>query len=717
MAISNRNLFKYLIFIGLFVFFTLLAYANSFYSPFIFDDFNAIVKNNPQLQVNELTFTALKNAAVQSASKNRPLASITLALNYYFGGVDTFGYHVVNAGIHILTGIFLFFLIIEILKHSVFVPAPDGNKSFNQLDARNLWIAFLSTLIWLAHPLQTNAVTYIVQRMISLSALFYILSMLLYIHGRTLMRQRRWRASVCFLSGCVLSGICAVASKENAATLPLFILLYEWFFLQDLRSIKLRTMLVGGFTLVAIFWGMALFFLGPHPVDRILAGYGHWGFTLFERVMTEFRVIAYYVGLIFFPHPDRLMLDYDYPISHSFIDPGTTVISALMVLFVFFTAVYSAKKHRLLAFCLLWFLGNLMIESSVIGIEIIYEHRLYLPSMMIFLLLIILLINTGYKIIPLKRARGAIVVAVLLILSFWTYQRNQVWRSDVGFWEDNARKAPHDARPLQNIAYSLQQKDLHEEAVSYYRQSLDLKEDPGAFYNMGISLSKINYHLEAVAAFKQAVQLKYDSTDMYGKLAYELTMMGEFEGALKNYQHAIEVDPDNQKAKDDLDALSDFLRRCQTPQNCTRILSRQYPKTPELQFKMAFLLEGERKIKKAIAGYQKTLSLMPESGRELYLMTLNHLATCWLMTGNIDQAMILFSKGARLAPGDYKFHYQLAALNAYKGDADAAFAWLEKAVEKGFGDADRLASDTRFSVLRSGLRFKRLINEMEAGPE
>ncbi|MDA3894757.1 MAG: hypothetical protein PF482_01275 [Desulfobacteraceae bacterium] len=706
MTIPDRNHFIYLIFVFLLIFSSILLYANSLNAPFIFDDFNSIVKNTPEIQIKELTFSELKEAAFNSQGKHRPLANLTLAVNYYFGGKNTFGYHMVNIFIHILTGVFLFFLFLAILKIPVLIKG--GSEAEKEKMFWPGWIAFVSALIWMIHPLQTNAVTYIVQRMSSLSAMFFILSMLLYIHGRTLMRQRRLGVSVCFFSGCFFSGICAVASKENAATLPLFIFLFEWFFMQDLRSIKLRTILVGGLISVAIFWGMALFFLGAHPVDRILAGYGHYGFNLSERVLTEFRVVAYYFSLMVFPHPDRLMLDYDYPISHSFIDPGTTVISALMVLLVFFTAVYSAKKHRLLAFCFLWFLGNLVIESSVIGIEIIYEHRLYLPSMMIFLLLT----YAGYKTIPFKWARGAVVVAVLLTLSFWTYQRNQVWRSDVGFWKDCARKSPNDARPLQNIAYSLQQKDLHEEAVAYYRQSLDLEKDPGAFYNMGISLSKIGYHLEAVTAFNQAVELNYDATDMYGKLAYELTMMGAFEGALKNYQHAIGVDPDNQKAKDDLNALSAFLRRCRTPATCLLKLSKQYPENPELQFKMAYLREGERKIKNAISGYQKVLTLMPESDRQLYLMTLNHLATCFLMIGDMDQAMPLFLKGASLSPADYKFHYQLAALYSYKGDADAAFSWLEKAVDKGFSDPDRFESDTRFNGVRDEPRFKRLKNTM-----
>ncbi|MDA3896689.1 MAG: hypothetical protein PF482_11160 [Desulfobacteraceae bacterium] len=709
MTFSIRNYFLQIIFISLFVFSTLFVYANSLRAPFIFDDFTAIIKNNPKLQINELTFSALKNVTVHSSTKNRPLASITLALNHYFGGADTFGYHVVNTVIHIFTGICLFFLMIKILEQPV--GAYGENNPLSGNGRRIVWIAFLSTLIWLIHPLQTNAVIYIVQRMTSLSALFYILSMLLYIHGRTLMRQRRFGASVCFLSGCLFSGICAVASKENAATLPLFIFLFEWFFMQDLRPIKLRTMLVGGIISVVIFWGMALFFLGAHPVDRILAGYGHWGFTLPERVMTEFRVIAYYVSLIFFPHPDRLMLDYDYPISHSFIDPGTTVISVLMLLLVFFTAEYSAKKRRLLAFCLLWFLGNLMIESSVIGIEIIYEHRLYLPSMMIFLLLI----YEGDKIISAKWVKQTIVMAMVLTLSLWTFQRNQTWGDGAVFWKDNVRKAPHDARPLQNIAYSMQQKELHEEAVLYYKKSLDLEEDPAAFYNMGILLSKIGYHLEAVMAFNKVVQLDYDSTDMYGKLAYELTMMGEFNGALQNYQRAIEVDPENQKAKDDLNVLSAFLNRCRTPKACTQELSRQYPDNPELRFKMAFQFEGERKIKKAISGYQAVLFLMPESDRELYLMTLNHLATCFLMIGDIDQAIPLFLKGASLSPADYKFHYQLAALYSFKGNADEAFAWLEKAVDKGFDALNRLEADTRFNKVRNEARFKRLKDRIGTG--
>lgn len=518
------------------------------------------------------------------------------------------------------------------------------------------------------------------------------------------MRDGRSRAVFFLLAGCFCSGVCAVLCKENAATLPLFILLFEWFFFQDLRSINLKTILSGGLISFVIFCGFAFFFLGSNPIDRILAEYGKWGFSLPERVMTEFRVIAYYFSLIFFPHPDRLILDYDYPISHSFIDPLTTVISVLMVSAVFITAIYSAKKYRLLAFCLLWFLGNLMIESSVIGIEIIYEHRLYLPSMMI----IFLLIYSGYNRIPTKWAGLMVVLGIAVVLNLWTYQRNQVWSSDIGFWKDCVQKSPNDARPLQNLAYSMQQKDNYQMAVRYYKQSLVLSESAAAAYNMGLSLSKVGYHLEAITAFNKAIELNYNSTDIYGKLGYELTMIGEFNAAFKNYQQAIKINPKNQKAKNDLNALSTFLRRCRTPEACVKKLCDQYPQNPELHFKLAYQFEGERKIKPAITNYQKALSLMPESDRQLYLLTLNHLATCYLMTGDIDSAIQLFLKGARLSPNDYKFHYQLAALHSFKGNFEGALSWLEKAINEGFCDLDRLESDTRFNAIRNSDHFQNM---------
>jgi hypothetical protein len=167
--------------------------------------------------LSRLTLGEIIEAGFGSGSSNRPVAKISFALNYYFHQYDVGGYHVVNILIHIIAGILLYF----------FVRATLNLPTLRSTYETYRWLPFLTALIWIVHPLHTQSVTYIVQRMNSMAALFYILSLFLYIKARTAKEKRkRWS----LFSVCILSGLLALGSKENAATLPFFIVLYEWYF-------------------------------------------------------------------------------------------------------------------------------------------------------------------------------------------------------------------------------------------------------------------------------------------------------------------------------------------------------------------------------------------------------------------------------------------------------------------------------------------------------
>ncbi len=334
MPSDKLNFLKNSAFVILLTIAGILPYAGTLHSPFVFDDLNVIVKNNPNLHVRELNFDSLIKSVATSDGRQRPVSLVTLILNYHFGGTDTFGYHLVNIAIHLLTGVFLFYFLTATLKISNQIQC---KKPARLTPVPLEWIAFFSALIWLLHPLQTNAVTYIVQRMTSLAAMFYVLSMLLYIKGRGHLVGNRLKTAAGFFTGSLFSGFCAIASKENAAMLPLFILLYDWFFFQDLRLPRPKYLFTGGVVTILAAIILSHIFLGGHPLDQIMAGYDQWSFTMPERIMTEFRVVIYYFRLIFFPHPGRLMVDYDYPISRSLMAPPTTLMAA---------ADFDADFHR-----------------------------------------------------------------------------------------------------------------------------------------------------------------------------------------------------------------------------------------------------------------------------------------------------------------------------------------------------------------------------------
>ncbi|MCP4693868.1 MAG: hypothetical protein GY859_37885, partial [Desulfobacterales bacterium] len=206
--------------------------------------------------------------------------------------------------------------------------------------------AFFTALIWLVHPIQTQSVSYIVQRMNSMAAMFYLLSILLYAKGRT--AQTRGGAAPgrgvmhpgVFFAGAFCAWMLAMGSKEIAASLPFVVLLYEWFFFQDLDPRRLKRglpLLVGALALLLF---ALVMYMGAHPFEKIASGYALREFTLDQRVLTEFRVVIFYISLLIFPHPSRLNLDHDFPLSYSLFDPASTALAIGAVLGLIGLAVH-----------------------------------------------------------------------------------------------------------------------------------------------------------------------------------------------------------------------------------------------------------------------------------------------------------------------------------------------------------------------------------------
>lgn len=373
--------FRHLIAIALIAGVALLAYSNTFYVPFHFDDRPNIIEN-PNIQVKVFTLERLgqlfKNTYKESI---RVFSYFTLALNYYFGEFNVFGYHLVNFLIHIASGIFLYWFLLLTFN------LPSLKEKYGLISYR---VALFTSLIFITHPIQTQSVTYIVQRMASMAGMFYLFSLVLYIKGRL----STGRPRVLYFGGMALSYLLGVFSKENVAILPLFVVLYEFYFFQNLdlspRGRKIIVSLVAGLLILGVF-GFLIW--GERYIQVTGEGYAYRTFTMSERVLTQFRVVLYYVTLLIYPHPARLNLDYDFPISKTILDPPTTLISILIVAGLIGYSIWTAKKRPILSFCILWYFGNLAIESSIFPLEMVYEHRLYLPSVGPFILFSLLAVR------------------------------------------------------------------------------------------------------------------------------------------------------------------------------------------------------------------------------------------------------------------------------------------------------------------------------------
>lgn len=242
----NLSSIKQILVILLFFILGFLIYSNTYESPFYFDGLKRI-KNNPYLRLSELDFKNIKEASFnRHSSSRRPVANLSFAFNYYFHGYRLAGYHAVNIIVHILSGIFLHLFLKFTISISACCPEyernPDAKVSWNlEKDQSSNYfsaLAFSSALIWLVHPVHTQSITYIVQRMNSMAAMFFILSFYLYIRGRAIQVNRAAAAykaespekrSLFFhkshyvlFAGSVTAWIFALGSKQTAATLPFF---------------------------------------------------------------------------------------------------------------------------------------------------------------------------------------------------------------------------------------------------------------------------------------------------------------------------------------------------------------------------------------------------------------------------------------------------------------------------------------------------------------
>ena len=271
--------------------------------------------------------------------------------------------------------------------------------------------------------------------------MFFLLSFLLYIHGR--LEQKNWRQWILFCSG-FLTWIMALGCKEIAATLPLIILIYEWYFFQNLSLAWLKKNMKYLLGLLAVLGIISILYFGGNPMEKIASAYGYRDFTMEERVLTQSRVVFFYMSLLLFPLPSRLNLIHQFQISNSLLDPVTTLISIMFIFGLIVLAFYIAHTQRIFSFCILWVFINLAIESSIIALELIFEHRLYLP-MVGFAFTVSWLLYRFYSKRPLLII--GISIAVIAALSIGTYARNGVYENPVIFWSDVLSKNPKATGP------------------------------------------------------------------------------------------------------------------------------------------------------------------------------------------------------------------------------------------------------------------------------
>ena len=413
--------------------FGIAAYSNTFHVPFQYDDVSDVAGNHilkPPLDLGK----------IWESYPPRFVTSLSFALQFAITGSTPWGFHVVNLLIHLLASITIFGITRLLLK----TPVLRDTIPSSQCDL----FALGPALLFLAHPVQTESVTYIVQRLASLATLFYLLTLWMYLKAR-LENTRHYRLAFLFMT-------IALLTKEICLTLPLAIGLVDFCFfpISETETVfkKIRRWLP-----FAILWGAMLIYFYASSAGKIISNHGAVGMSIspWDYFLTQFRVLRTYLRLLMFPV--NQCIDYDYRLSTGWGDPDTWAAFSLLFS-MFILALVFFKKQRLLSFGILWFFLTLSIESSFIPLkDVLVEHRLYLPMLGFSLFAASFL----WKCLRSPARFIAVILAIAIIFSGMTYARNEVWKSPFSLWQDTIRKSPHKWRPYAWLgnAYFNKQKD------------------------------------------------------------------------------------------------------------------------------------------------------------------------------------------------------------------------------------------------------------------
>jgi len=563
----------------------IIIYSNSFDCSFHFDDFHYFVEN-------EALHSATDPGAVWKFVSPRFIGNLTLAANYQLHGERVFGYHAVNLIIHILAALAVRWFVRLLLSTPVLAR--------KRISAHKEVIASGCALVFLAHPIQTQAVTYIVQRLASLAALFYIVSMACYMKGRLSHGGR----GIVFFSLSLLAAILAMLTKEHTATLPVAVLLLELYFFRSgadpvarlLRNRKSYVFLAGAGLALLVVPVTAIHYYGP--MFRWVTSHrqGDPLLTPWVYLLTQFRVIPLYIRLLFFPAGQSI--DHDIPAATGFLTPPGTLIGFVFLISLLALAVWLFRKHRLASFGIVFFFLTLSVESSIQPLHnVAFEHRIYLPSLGFVLVIVPLIYTILYN---RGNMSGYFLLSVIVaVLSLMTFQRNTVWKTEYSLWSDASRKSPDKARPFNNLGLALFRMGRVDEAIAEYGKALELapgyydalnnlgnallekgdvdeavslykrilSRNPGyigAYVNYGATLIKNGRPDDAVTLLKQAVEVDPSFMHSYFNLGVALDALGDSRAAADAYTSALKLDPDNDEVLNNLGTslfrLGEYLR-------------------------------------------------------------------------------------------------------------------------------------------------------------
>lgn len=638
---------------------TLLAYANSFQGEFVFDDYSNIIESEKIRSLWPPTWN----------SGQRPWFYLSLALNYSIHELDPFGYHLFNFAVHLAAGLFLFGLV----RRTLALPVVDQHYH-NRADSIGLTVA----AIWLVHPLNTNAVTYIVQRCEAMMGLGFLALLCFTLRGATASRSWPWYAlaAIAFYAG--------IGSKEVMAVSPLVLLLFDRIFLAgSWRELIRRRWWLYLLIALPFLWFMPRMFRAfTSKSGTATVGFAYKGVSPLEYALTQPGVILHYLRLTFWPHP--LCLDYGWPVARNAVQilPPTFVIGSLVL-----TSLWALIRRPMIGFLGVSFFVILAPTSSFMPIkDLAFEHRMYLPLVCV-ILIVVLLIDAAFRHWftaewmtheASRNVRFLIACIPVGLLCWMTIERNRDYLSGTRLWEKVIAVAPGNPRAHYNLGASLAKSGKIELAQKSFRHCLSLNDQYAeAWYLLGKCQLDLDQFDEAEQYFNRSFELNSLNGQMLTDFGWLLFQQGEYDRAEELLRAAIKRKP--------------------------------LPAEPHFTLARLLLMRVPRDELAAFEHLKSSYTIDPKDGavcREL----------AWLLITAEDtsirdgqRAISLLSSHARSQANNAQFGQCLAAAYAETGDFETAIRIAERSIVLAEKQGDSSLADS----VRASLKAYKTVRRSE----
>jgi protein O-mannosyl-transferase len=665
---------------------TILTYRNSVEAPFVFDDGPAILENGSIRKLWPIAGAFVPPPG--TTVSGRPIANLTLAINYAMSGTQPLGYHLFNVGIHILCGLTLFAIIHRTLSK---------NSLRDRFGRDAVFLAAGIALIWVLHPLQTEAVTYVVQRVESLMALFYLLTIYCFIRSTETTPSIWWK--VCTVIACLLG----MATKEVMVTAPLLVLLYDSTFVSGSfrRAWQLNRKLY--LWLAATWLPLAFLLMGTGGSRFGSAGFGiispgsYW--------LTQIYAVSRYARLSFWP--SGLVFDYGPFLIR---EPAKILMSALFDILLGLLTIIAVRRRYPVGFLGIWFFMILAPTCVVpVATQTISEHRMYLalaPIICAFALGLYALAG---------RKSFLVVGLVASVLGVAAHDRNYVYGTEQRLWSDTVTKQPGNARAHCSLGLALtkvpgqmpQAIDEFKEAIRIHPNYADAHNDLGvalmatpgelneaiqefkeaiqsrpgfaeAHNDLGLALAKADRFPEAVAQYEEALSMMPGYAEARYNFANALSALGSIDRAVEQFRQAILVRPDFVEAHNNLGlALSKIPGRAGDAEREFEETLRLNPDVAEAHVNLGNVLSSiPGRLDDAVVQYEEAIRLRPE-----YADAHFYLANAFTAAGRIPDAIQQYGKTLEIQPDLAEASTNLGMLLCRTGHPQDGLVCIEAALQ------------------------------------